>query len=285
MLPPKTKKISPPENKHKQIDQLIEQHSNSIAGKLWRGKDQRNNKGQKIVSSGYPKLDKQLHLNGWPLASTVELGLSQAGIGELRLLAPALRELQNNHHQNIIWVAPPFLPYAPALIKEQIDISRLTIVQTNNIQDSLWAAEQALLSECCSAVLLWTGNYNLSIRELRRLHLAAQKSKTWNVLFRHSDCLKQASAASLRLHLQANSFSQLNVHIVKQPQGWAGQSCTLSLQPHYENWQRLSASLLPQANRIQTPMLREHLSDNNSVDHHQASVTVLSSLSALQVAH
>ena len=159
MPPPKTKTR---ENKHKQIDHLIEQHSNSIAGKLWRGKQQqRNNQGQKIVSSGYPKLDEQLHLNGWPLASTVELGLSQAGIGELRLLAPALRELQNNHHQNIIWVAPPFLPYAPALIKEQIDISRLTIVQTNSIQDSLWAAEQALLSECCSAVLLWTGNYNL----------------------------------------------------------------------------------------------------------------------------
>ena len=165
----------------------------------------------------------------------------------------ALRELQKNQHQNIIWVAPPFLPFAPALSREQIDVRRLTIVQTNNIQDSLWAAEQALLSECCSAVLLWTGNYNLSTRELRRLHLAAQKSKTWNVLLRHSDCLKQASAASLRLHLQTNSFSQLNIHVVKQPQGWAGQRCTLSLQPHYENWQRLNTSLLPQGNRAQTP--------------------------------
>ena len=155
MPPSKTKETPPPENKNDEIDQLIEQHSNSIAGKLWRGRQQhqRNNQGQRIVSSGYAKLDEQLHLGGWPLASTVEFGLSQAGIGELRLLAPALRELQNNHHQNIIWVAPPFLPYAPALIKEQIDVSRLTIVQTNTIQDSLWAAEQAYslnaVRQCC----------------------------------------------------------------------------------------------------------------------------------------
>jgi cell division inhibitor SulA len=276
-------------NKLDQIDQLIEQHSGSH---IWRGshnKHQPTNKGLAVLSTGYRKLDELLYLGGWPLTSTAELGLTQAGIGELRLLTPALRQLQQGQQQNIIFVAPPFLPFAPALIKEQIDTRQLTIIQTHSIQDTLWTTEQALLAECCAAVLSWTGNYNLTNRELRRLQLAAEKSNTWNVLFRHSDCLKQTSVAGLRLHLQSNSYSQLDLHILKQPQAWGGQRCTLSLQPHYENWQRLPASLLPQHNQLQTPYFRQRLHDQptnkTGSEHNHASVTVLGSLASLQVVH
>ena len=314
---------------NKNIQKLLDE---SLAGRVWRGSSKTAanttantpNRRNSIISTGYQTLDQQLHDGGWPLETTTELGLSQSGIGELRLLMPALKELQIRQKQaaqaaNIIWIAPPFLPFAPALIKQHLDISQLSIVQTNNIQDTLWATEQALLAECCVAVLSWTGNYNLGIRELRRLQLAAEKSNTWNVLFRHSDCLKQSSSCGLRLHLKSNAYSQLDINILKQPQGWGGQHCSLSLQPHYENWQRLPAHLLPHQNQnqyqkkvaqkqaTQTPEIAlskaeialsqaetalsqisaktEQINDSSNTDQRTASVTVLSSLAKLQTVH
>jgi len=87
------------------------------------------------------------------------------------------------------------------------------------------------------------------------------------------------------MHLKSNTYSKLDVHILKQPQGWGGQRCSLSLQPHYENWQRLPASLLPQHNGMQDPALPEQLNEISSTDHRQASVTVLASLNALRTVH
>lgn len=275
------------------IDHLIELYGDGLSGKVWRGwhgshgiaKQQAIKNRKQILKSGYSQLDEQLHGEGWPLTTTTELGLSQPGIGELRLLIPALRELQQTQQSNIVLIAPPLLPFAPALFKEKIDTSQLTIVQTNNLADTLWAAEQALLAECCAAVLTWTGNANLGIRELRRLQLAAEKTHTWNVLLRDSDCLKQSSASGLRIHLKTNTYSQLDLHIIKQPQGWGGQKCTLSLHPHYENWQRLPAHLLPHHNHTQIPTLPAELNVLSSTDHRQASVTVLAPLTEVRAVH
>ncbi|MBT8115447.1 MAG: translesion DNA synthesis-associated protein ImuA [Arenicella sp.] len=269
------------------IEQLLEQYSDSLAGKVWRAGAQQQQTEAKVLDTGHPQLNEQLHQGGWPLATTTELGLSQAGIGELRLLTPVLRELMQHNHsrQNILCIAPPLLPFAPALVKEGIDIDKLIVVQTNTIQDTLWATEQALLAECCAAVLSWTGSYNLSSRELRRLQLAAAQSNTWNVLLRHSDCLKQASASGLRLHLKSNAYSKLDIHILKQPQGWGGQRCSLSLHPHYENWQRLPSGLLPHQNQAQAPAIAEQLNSLSSSDQRQASVTLLTAVSAMQAVH
>ncbi|MFT5571937.1 MAG: protein ImuA [Cryomorphaceae bacterium] len=273
-------------NNDQELEKLLEQHSHSLSGKIWRGSQTHNAKvkRKKVVDSGHPALNELLHSAAWPLGTTTEIGLANPGIGELRLLIPALRELTNdkNSQQNIIWVAPPFLPFAPSLIKEQIDVSKLTVVQTNNVQDTLWATEQALLAECCAAVLSWTGTYNLSTHQLRRLQLAAEKSNCWHILFRHSDCLKQSSTAGLRIHLKENTHSKLDLHILKQPQGWGGQRCTLSLQPHYERWQRLPVNLLPHSNQPHIHALPEQIQTLHGSDHEQASVTVLAPLSELK---
>ena len=269
------------------LEQLLELYGDDLAGKVWRGfaTRQQQQHASTTLASGYAELDKLLSRGGWPLNTTTELGLAQPGIGEFRLLTPALRELQNKQHGSIIMVAPPLLPFAPALIKEQLDTSRLTVVQTNTLTDTLWATEQALLSECCAAVISWVGNAPLDNRQLRRLQLAAEQSHTWNVLFRDSERLKQASASGLRIHLKTNTYSQLEINIIKQPQGWGGQQCTLSLHPHYEQWQRLPAHLLPQHNRSQTPDIPVELNSYINLDQQQASVTILSPLSALQAVH
>lgn len=285
-----------------EIEKLLDQYSNSLAGKIWRGSQNRSSKRrqQAAISTGHKALNEALHNGGWPLATTTEIGLTEPGIGELRLLMPSIRKILNDDlkqgfndktssnklprkGRNIIWIAPPLLPFAPALIKEKIDVSRLTIVQTHNAQDTLWAAEQALLSESCAAVFCWTGTHKLSTHQMRRLQLAAEQSASWHLLFRHSDCLKQSSTASLRIHLKANSHSKLDVHVLKQPQGWGGQRCTLSLQPYYENWQRLPVELLPHHKHPQTPVLPEQLQTLSNSEQNQATVTVLSSVSAMRV--
>jgi len=288
--------------------------SNNVSNSaLWLGSQfgLRSRRQTNALDTGYPKLNQLLHGQGWPLHTSNEFGLSDFGIGELRLLLPGLRQLCKQHSQaNILWIAPPFLPFAPALIKEQINVGKLSVVQTNSIDETLWATEQALLADCCAAVFSWTGKHNLSMRQLRRLQLATQKTKAWNVIFRHSDCLQQVSPSGLRLQLQSNACSQLEAHITKQPYGWAGQRCTLSMPPHYESWQRLPAHLwthhnsflhglplqslslqslslqsLPLQNLVHSnlPQLKQK-KHKREVKNNSASVTLLSSVAALKSA-
>lgn len=199
------------------------------------------------IKSGYNKLDSLLSQNGWPLSLLTEIGLADHGIGEIRLLVPALRELQQSPStRNIVWIAPPYLPLASSLIKEGLDSRYITIVQPKSIVDTIWAYEQALLSESCGAVIGWTGSHQLKNRELRRLQLAAERSHGLSILLRDQSCLEKSSSCHLRLSLKATQLGELEVHIIKQPQHWGDLHCTLSLSPHYEQWQRLPVALLPQ---------------------------------------
>src|SRR3546814_20057404 len=51
-------------------------------------------------------------------------------------------------------IAPPHLPYAPALRQHGVALSKLTVVATANDNDALWASEE-LLRVRAGAVLLW----------------------------------------------------------------------------------------------------------------------------------
>ena len=276
---------------NKALKKLFDQSNSVTNNELWLSSQTESQSGRQTntLDTGFSELNELLHGQGWPLHTCNEFGLNEFGIGELRLLLPGLRLLSQQHysHANILWIAPPFLPFAPALVKEQIDVGKLSVVQTKNIDETLWATEQALLADCCAAVFSWTGKHDLSMRQLRRLQLATQKTKAWNVLFRHSDCLQQASPSGLRLQLQSNAYSQLEAHIIKQPYGWAGQRCTLSLPPHYENWQRLPAHLWAhhnsflQGSALQDAQLKQK-QHKREVKNNSASVTLLSSVAALK---
>lgn len=240
-----------------------EQLQGLLSKHVWRSSDLLQHRHDNL-DTGFAALNEAI--GGWPLGATTELGLSQDGIGELRLLMPALQSRSAEPlasrgpsanktskaaiaSKRCLWIAPPHQPYAPALLKLGIDFEQVAVVQTRSLIDTLWAAEQALLSESCAAVFTWTGRHNLTQRQTRRLQLAAEKTKSWHVLFRYTDMLQQASASSLRLKLIADDYSHLRVQVVKQPQSWGGQECVSSLPPHYERWQRLPVQLLPHANR------------------------------------
>ena len=63
---------------------------------LWRA-SQIGGAVQRSTASGFAALDAQLPGGGWPHGTLTELLLAQAGVGELRLLAPALAALTPGH--------------------------------------------------------------------------------------------------------------------------------------------------------------------------------------------
>lgn len=189
--------------------------------RVWRGSSQVNTRAG--LASGYPKLDRCLPGGGWPVSALTEILIEQYGIGELRLLMPALAQLSVAKTQTeytepgwIAWIAPPFQPYAPALQQCGIDLSRMLIVRPKDDSELLWSAEQALSSGTCAAVLLWPDT--LDDKASRRLQLAAEKGQSWAIAFRPLSARQQPSAAALRLELQATGQGT-RVHILKSRGG------------------------------------------------------------------
>ena len=192
--------------------------------RVWRGSSQSGVRAG--LASGYPQLDRCLPGGGWPLAALTEILIGQYGIGELRLLMPALAQLSTEDTQVqygeqsepgwIVWIAPPFQPYAPALQQSGIDLSRVLIVRPKDDSELLWSAEQALSSGTCAAVLLWPDK--LDDQASRRLQLAAEKGHSWAIAFRPLTARQQPSAAALRLELQATGQGT-RVHILKSRGG------------------------------------------------------------------
>lgn len=189
--------------------------------RVWRGRDQAGQ--QAGVASGYPELDRHLPGGGWPTDSLTEILTAHYGIGELRLLMPALASLNSASSQQdfsepgwIAWVSPPFQPYPPALQQYGIDLSRMLIVRPKDASEILWSAEQALSSGTCAAVLLWPDQ--LDDQAGRRLQLAAEKGGSWAVAFRPLAARHQPSAAALRLELHS-SGQGTRVHILKSRGG------------------------------------------------------------------
>ena len=119
---------------------------------IWRGNQL--SRGCPGIASGFAPLDAELPGGGWPGGALTEILPQHEGIGELRILGPALAQLAAQG-KFIVWIAPPHLPYAPALAAAGIDLARIVIVKTSRDGDTLWAAEQALRSAACGGVLLW----------------------------------------------------------------------------------------------------------------------------------
>ena len=177
---------------------------------IWRGCNLAS-LTQPGLPSGFAQLDRELPGGGWPTGMLTEILSQHEGIGELRLLAPVLAGLCAQG-KFIIWIAPPHLPYAPALTAAGIDLSRIVVVRAA-AQDALWATEQALRSNACGAVLSWPQRPRFT--DLRRLQVAAEGGQGLALLFRPSNAATESSPAPLRLELAAHA-GELAVHILKR---------------------------------------------------------------------
>ena len=185
------------------MDETLEQLLGSY--QLWRGRDGvvRGDDGEHHVATGYPRLDARLPGGGWPLRTLTEALSAACGIGELRLFMPALAELCRRREGWVVWIAPPHVPYAPALAQWGLEISRVLLIHPARDKDALWAMEQALASGTCVAVLAWI--HRMDERSSRRLQLAADKGRSWAIAFRPAQARREPSAAALRLLLRPGS--------------------------------------------------------------------------------
>lgn len=166
-------------------------------------------------SSGFESLDTELPGAGWPVGMLTELITREAGIGELRLLVPLLRQL-TRERKVVILLAPPMMPYAPALASFGIDLDYLIVIQAANAADRLWAVEQTLKSASFGTLLAWLPQKRTRPEHLRRMQLAAQSATGPVFLFRQLQAQFENSPAPLRLLLLPRPNEQLSVQLLKR---------------------------------------------------------------------
>jgi protein ImuA len=186
---------------------------------LWKGQDA-GLADTPAIATGFDALDRYLPGGGWPLAGISEIFVEHYGLGELRVLMPALATLSRCAVESkkwIVWIAPPFVPYAPALAHHGVDLSRILLVHPrgqspfskkkgsdpgvpqqkgSDPSDTLWAVEQAIRSQSSIATLAWVKTAGMTT--LRRLQLGAETHRCWTVLFRTPEAMSQNSPAALR---------------------------------------------------------------------------------------
>ena len=177
---------------------------------IWRGDDVAPEPA--AVPTGFAELDAALPGRGWPQGALTEIVLEREGIGELRLTLPALVRVQSER-RDVVWIAPPHKPYAPALAAAGLDLSRLFIVACKTPQEALWAFEQSLRAPECGAAFAWLATSDQ--RVLRRLQVAARDGRTWGALWRRPGQRGSAMAAPLRLALSPRD-GKLAVRVLKR---------------------------------------------------------------------
>lgn len=189
---------------------------------LWRGRESGYSLAN--IKTGFDALDAALP-GGWPVGALTEILSEQQGIGELRLVMPALAQLGLNGRWQA-WIAPPYTPYPPSLLAAGVDLGSTTFVRPNSDMDTLWATERMLRAGTCSAVLAWPETNDF--RTLRRLQLAAEQGHCWGILFRAAHLAAQPSPAALRLRLHARD-DELEVQILKARGGCHQQTIRVKL--------------------------------------------------------
>jgi|SRR5579883_2642355 len=174
--------------------------------RIWRGAA--NDYEVPFVPSGHAALDAALPHHGWTQGAMAEILFDMDGTGELDLVLPALARL-TQQQQHIVFVAPPYLPYAPALAACGIDLGYLHCVEARSDIEALWAAEQCLRSGVCAAVLCWPRQ--ATDRSLRRLQVAAEFGNALGFAFRASRAAAHPSPAATRLRLQTDGGTHLRI--------------------------------------------------------------------------
>jgi protein ImuA len=208
---------------------------------LWLG-HQLGRSGAETVSSSFALLDAELPGGGWPRRVLSELLLPHPGVGEIRLLAPALVAAQRTGRLVMVF-DPPAALSAAALAALGFDLAELLVVHTRaragtdrwrlaplaaprggvsgpgarrpDDSDSLWALEQALKSGHVGAIVAWLPP-RLRAERLRRLQLAALQHDGAAFVVREAAAAVRPTAAPLRLSLQAGGADRLLVRILKR---------------------------------------------------------------------
>lgn len=170
------------------LDRLLE------GRQVWRGQSVQT-ADPPACPTGWHDLDAQLPNGGWPPASLSEVLLAADGVGELRLVLPALARVAAAGSP-VVLISPPYRAHAPAWARAGLDLRQVKIVEATT-REALWAAEQCLRSAACGAVLCWP--HKADDRALRRLQVAAEGGQCLGFAFRDAREARNPSPAALRL--------------------------------------------------------------------------------------
>jgi hypothetical protein len=182
---------------------------------VWRGNELAP---IKACPTGHRLLDALLPGGGWPLGALTELVPITEGIGEVAVLQSALKRLCAAR-RHIVFVRPPYIPYAPALLSAGLPLPRVLWIDAADDEDAHWAAEQTLREGAAGAVLLWS--QACTDRPLRRLQLAAEAGESLAFIYRPTVTLQNASPAALRLVLRPTAGA-LGIEVLKARGGRSG---------------------------------------------------------------
>jgi len=200
---------------------------------------------QATLATGFDALDAELPGAGWPKRVLTELLLPHPGVGEMRLLAPALAAVAQGRAgiaRSVMLFDPPAVLCGWALAQLGVDGQQLIVVHgregsrgaaLRNLlsnADLFWALEQALKSGHVGAVLAWLPD-RLRADALRRLQLAAQSHDGPVFLLRGIEARLKPSAAPLRLALHGAGPDELSVHLLKRRGPALAEPLRLALPP------------------------------------------------------
>ena len=195
---------------------------------VWRGSDWHAGHVDQTWPSGHAALDAQLPGGGWPGNALVQIQQAAHSHAEWALLLPALARQAQQQGGKLVLVAPPYLPFTPALQAAGIAPQRLCCVPQapgRSAQDLAWACEQALHCRDVLAVLAWLPE--LPVATLRRLQLAAAshgrplwlwQSTQMGQTGQMGQMGQHSTPAALRLRLERSSqdAAGLQIQILKR---------------------------------------------------------------------
>lgn len=212
-------------------------------------------------SSGFAALDAELPGAGWPIDGVTELLHEHYGIGEFRLLAPALARMSHADARWLLLVSPPYIPYPPALAQAGVDLSRIVISQPKTTKDYLWVLENALASRSCSVLMAWPRK--IMDKQVRRLQVASRNGNTWCILFRPEAAGLNASPAELRIRLRSagarHDNTAIEARILKRVGGWESGDIRLTFEDQLQRpMPDFSEMLVSQASTADAPIKQLH---------------------------
>jgi protein ImuA len=197
-------------------------HIEDIHPGLWRA-SQLGRASGRTVNTGYANLSVELPGRGWPCGAMTELLLPQPGVGEMRLLAPALAA---SGSRQIAVLQPPHLLNVQALAFIGLKPEKVLLVNAPTTSDALWCAEQILKAGSCAALLFW--QQHVRADSLRRMQLAAKTSEALFFMLRPIASAVDASPAELRLAIRP-SDTGVSIDVVKRKGPALGNTIAIEL--------------------------------------------------------
>ena len=95
---------------------------------IWQAGRHPSDTVQKGIDTGFAPLNAALPGGGWPADALTEILFHRHGGGELGLIMPAIARLSRGTRR-VVWVAPPHIPYPPALAAAQLMLSSMLVIR------------------------------------------------------------------------------------------------------------------------------------------------------------